>query len=157
MPTNNPTIVFVHGAWADATGFDGSIRALRERGFAIIGAANPLRHLTGDTASLAALLGTISGPIVLVGHSYGGAVMSNAATGNEQVQALVFIAGWMPDEGESIQQLLGPRPSVTVWYRRRCDRCRLRTRTGATGWTCTWIATCSPRRSPPMSTPRPQR
>ena len=106
MPTNTPTIVFVHGAWADATGFDGSIRALRDRGFAVIGAANPLRHLTGDTASLAALLGTISGPIVLVGHSYGGAVMSNAATGNEQVQALVFIAGWMPDEGESIQQLL---------------------------------------------------
>ena len=105
MPTNTPTIVFVHGAWADATGFDGSIRALRERGFAVVGAANPLRHLTGDTASLAALLGTISGPIVLVGHSYGGAVMSNAATGNEQVQALVFIAGWMPDEGESIQQL----------------------------------------------------
>jgi pimeloyl-ACP methyl ester carboxylesterase len=98
--------VFVHGGWADATGFDGSIRALRDRGFAVIGAANPLRHLTGDIASLAALLGTISGPIVLVGHSYGGAVMSNAATGNEHVQAPVFVAGWMPDEGESIQQLL---------------------------------------------------
>ena len=106
MATETPTIVFVHGAWADASGFDGSMRALRDRGFAVIGAANPLRHLTGDTAGLAALLGTISGPIVLVGHSYGGAVMSNAATGNEQVQALVFIAGWMPDEGESIQQLL---------------------------------------------------
>ena len=106
MTADTPTIVFVHGAWADASGFDGSIRALRDRGFAVIGAANPLRHLTGDTGSLAALLGTISGPVVLVGHSYGGAVMSNAATGNEQVQALVFIAGWMPDEGESIQQLL---------------------------------------------------
>jgi pimeloyl-ACP methyl ester carboxylesterase len=86
MTADAPTIVFVHGAWADATGFDGSIRALRDRGFAVIGAANPLRHLTGDTDSLVALLGTISGPIVLVGHSYGGAVMSNAATGNEQVQ-----------------------------------------------------------------------
>ena len=107
MTADTPTIVFVHGAWADASGFDGSIRALRDRGFAVIGAANPLRHLTGDTDSLAALLGTISGPIVLVGHSYGGAVMSNAATGNEQVQALVFVAGWMPDEGESIEQLLG--------------------------------------------------
>jgi pimeloyl-ACP methyl ester carboxylesterase len=79
---------------------------LRDRGFAAIGFANPLRHLTGDAAYLAALLQTISGPIVLVGHAYGGAVMSNAATGNEQVQALVFVAGWMPDEGESIQQLL---------------------------------------------------
>jgi pimeloyl-ACP methyl ester carboxylesterase len=106
MTTDNPTIVFVHGAWADASGFDGSIRALRDRGYTAIGAANPMRHLTGDAASLAALLGTISGPIVLVGHSYGGAVLSNAATGNQQVQALVFIAGWMPDEGESIQQLL---------------------------------------------------
>ena len=107
MTADTPTIVFVHGAWADASGFDGSIRALRDRGFAAIGAANPMRHLTGDAASLAALLGTISGPIVLVGHSYGGAVLSNAAAGNQQVQALVFIAGWMPDEGESIQQLLG--------------------------------------------------
>jgi pimeloyl-ACP methyl ester carboxylesterase len=106
MTADNSTIVFVHGGWADATGFDGSMRTLRDRGFAVIGAANPLRHLTGDAASLTALLGTISGPIVLVGHSYGGAVISNAANGNEQVQALVFIAGWMPDEGESIQQLL---------------------------------------------------
>ena len=106
MTADTPTIVFVHGAWADASGFGGSIRALRDRGYTAIGAANPMRHLTGDAASLAALLGTISGPIVLVGHSYGGAVLSNAATGNQQVQALVFIAGWMPDEGESIQQLL---------------------------------------------------
>jgi pimeloyl-ACP methyl ester carboxylesterase len=81
------------------------IRALGDRGFTAIGMANPLRHLTGDAAYLTALLGTISGPIVLVGHSYGGAVMSNAAAGNEQVQALVFVNGWMPDEGESIQQL----------------------------------------------------
>ena len=106
MNANTPTIVFVHGAWADASGWGESIRAMRDRGFTTIGFANPLRHLTGDAAELAALLGTISGPIVLVGHSYGGAVLSNAAAGNEQVQALVFIAGWMPDEGESIQQLL---------------------------------------------------
>jgi pimeloyl-ACP methyl ester carboxylesterase len=105
MNANPPTIVLVHGAWADASGFGESIRALRERGFAAIGFANPLRHLTGDAAYLAALLQTLPGPIVLVGHSYGGAVVSNAANGNEQVQALVFIDGWMPDEGESIQQL----------------------------------------------------
>jgi pimeloyl-ACP methyl ester carboxylesterase len=105
MNANTPTIVLVHGAWADSSGFGESIRALRERGFAAIGFANPLRHLTGDAAYLAALLQTIPGPIVLVGHSYGGAVVSTAANGNEQVQALVFIDGWMPDEGESIQQL----------------------------------------------------
>jgi pimeloyl-ACP methyl ester carboxylesterase len=105
MAAETPTIVFVHGAWADATGFGGPIRALRDRGFTAIGVANPLRHLTSDAAYLAALLRSISGPVVLVGHSYGGAVMSNAAAGNEQVQALVFLTGWMPDEGESIQQL----------------------------------------------------
>jgi pimeloyl-ACP methyl ester carboxylesterase len=76
------------------------IRALGDRELTAIGMANPLRHLTDDAAYLAALLRTISGPIVLVGHSYGGAVMSNAAAGNEQVQALVFCNGWMPDEGE---------------------------------------------------------
>jgi pimeloyl-ACP methyl ester carboxylesterase len=137
----------------DATGFDGSIRALRDRGFAAIGFANPLRHLTGDTASLAALLGTISDHIVLVGHSYG-AVMSNAANGNEQVQALVFIAGWMPDEGESIQQLLEAEAFGDSLVPAALRPVPFKTRTEARGWTCTWIASCTPRHSPPTSTPR---
>jgi pimeloyl-ACP methyl ester carboxylesterase len=101
-----PTIVLVHGAWADATGFDREIRALQERGFRAIGFANPLRGLPGDATYLADFLRSLTGPIVLVGHSYGGAVISNAATGNDQVKALVYFNGWMPDEGESIQQLL---------------------------------------------------
>ena len=154
MTADTPTIVFVHGAWADASGFGGSIRALSDRGFAVIGFANPLRHLTDDAAYLAALLQTISGPIVLVGHSYGGAVMSNAATGNEQVQALVFLAGWMPDEGESIQQLFesgGPFAGQSGGCG-DSDRCRSRTRTAARGWTCTWIVRRSPKHLPPTST-----
>ncbi|MFL4974576.1 MAG: alpha/beta fold hydrolase, partial [Microvirga sp.] len=101
-----PTIVLVHGAWADATGFDREIRALQDRGLRAIGFANPLRGLPGDATYLADLLRTLTGPLVLVGHSYGGAVISNAATGNDQVTALVYFNGWMPDEGESIQQLL---------------------------------------------------
>jgi pimeloyl-ACP methyl ester carboxylesterase len=101
-----PTIVFVHGAWADATGFDREIRALQERGFRAIGFANPLRGLPGDATYLADFLRSLTGPIVLVGHSYGSAVTSAAATGNDQVKALVCFNGWMPDEGESIQQLL---------------------------------------------------
>ena len=101
-----PTIVLVHGAWADATGFDREIRALQDRGFRAIGFANPLRGLPGDATYLADFLRSLTGPIVLVGHSYGGAVISNAATGNDQVKALVYFNGWMPDEGESIQQLL---------------------------------------------------
>ena len=100
-----PTIVLVHGAWADATGFDGMIRLLRGRGFACAGPANPLRGLIGDAAYVAETLRGIPGPIVLVGHSYGGAVISNAATGNEHVKALVYLNGWIPDEGESVQQL----------------------------------------------------
>jgi pimeloyl-ACP methyl ester carboxylesterase len=103
--TTKTTVVFVHGAWADNSGWDGSIRALRGQGFRAIGAANPLRELRSDAAYVAALLRSIEGPIVMVGHSYGGAVISNAATGNDQVQALVYINGWVPDEGESLIQL----------------------------------------------------
>ena len=89
MAAETPTIVLVHGAWADATGFDPELRALQGRGFRAIGFANPLRDLAGDAAYLAEYLRTLTGPIVLVGHSYGGAVISNAANGNQQVQALV--------------------------------------------------------------------
>jgi pimeloyl-ACP methyl ester carboxylesterase len=106
MATQTPTIVLVHGAWADATGFAPEIRALRERGFAVIGFANPLRDLAGDATYLAEFLRTLTGPIVLVGHSYGGNVISMAAAGNDQVRALVYLNGWMCDEGESQQQLL---------------------------------------------------
>jgi pimeloyl-ACP methyl ester carboxylesterase len=102
---NRPTIVLVHGAWADATGFDRVIRALQGRGFRAIGFANPLRGLPGDATYLADFLRSVTGPIVLVGHSYGGAVISAAATGSDQIKALVYFNGWMPDEGESIQQL----------------------------------------------------
>jgi len=100
-----PTIVLVHGAWADASGFADVIRALRGRGFRAIGFANPLRGLADDATYLADFLRSQTGPLVLVGHSYGGAVISAAATGNEHVTALVFFNGWMPDEGESIAQL----------------------------------------------------
>ncbi len=103
---NRPTIVLVHGAWADATGFDAEIRALQREGFRAIGFANPLRDLARDSNYLAEFLRTLTGPIVLVGHSYGGNVISMAATGNDQVKALVFLNGWMCDEGESQQELL---------------------------------------------------
>jgi pimeloyl-ACP methyl ester carboxylesterase len=106
MAGDTPTIVLVHGAWADATGFDPEIRALRDRGFTAIGFANPLRDLGGDATYLAEFLRTLTGPIVLVGHSYGGNVISVAATGNDKVKALVYLNGWMCDEGESQQQLL---------------------------------------------------
>jgi pimeloyl-ACP methyl ester carboxylesterase len=106
MAAEPPTIVLVHGAWADATGFDAEIRALQAQGFRAIGFGNPLRDLAGDAAYLTEFLRTLTGPIVLVGHSYGGNVISMAAIGSDQVQALVYFNGWMCDEGESQQQLL---------------------------------------------------
>src|SRR6476620_9167524 len=106
MAGETPTIVLVHGAWADATGFDPEIRALRAGGFTAIGFGNPLRDLVGDTTYLSEFLRTLTGPIVLVGHSYGGNVISMAAIGNDQVTALVYFNGWMCDESESQQQLL---------------------------------------------------
>jgi len=93
MAAESPTIVLVHGAWADATGFDAEIRALRDRGHTAIGFGNPLRDLAGDAAYLAEFLRTLSGPIVRVGHSYGGNVISTAAIDNDQVQALVYFNG----------------------------------------------------------------
>jgi pimeloyl-ACP methyl ester carboxylesterase len=106
QPQNGkPTIVLVHGAWADASGFGAEIRALRDRGFRAIGFANPLRGLSDDARYLADYLRSLAGPLVLVGHSYGGAVISSAAMGNDRVKALVFFNGWMPDAGESIAQL----------------------------------------------------
>jgi pimeloyl-ACP methyl ester carboxylesterase len=117
MNASTPTIVFVHGAWADASGWGASISALRDRGFAAIGFANPLRHLTNDAAYLRALLGTISGPIVLVGHSYGGAVISEAGT-HEKVAALVYVTAFVPDADESVNTLIsgfpadGPQPPI---------------------------------------------
>jgi pimeloyl-ACP methyl ester carboxylesterase len=96
-----PTIVFVHGAFADASGFNAEIQALQSRGYIAYAVANPLRGLANDSAYLKDFLSTINGPVVLVGHSYGGAVITNAATGNPNVKALVYIAAFALDEGET--------------------------------------------------------
>lgn len=97
-----PTVVFVHGAFADASGFAASIAALQRLGFPVLAPPNPLRGLAGDSESVRSYLSTVSGPVILVGHSYGGAVISNAATGNPNVKALVYIAAYALDEGESV-------------------------------------------------------
>src|SRR5258708_24973939 len=91
-----PTIVLVHGAWADASSWDGVIARLQADGFAAIAAPNPLRGLAVDSSYLADFLSSIQGPIVLVGHSYGGMVITNAATGNPNVKALVYVDAFPP-------------------------------------------------------------
>jgi pimeloyl-ACP methyl ester carboxylesterase len=104
-PTSpKPTIVLEHGAFADASGFDNVIHRLQARGYTVNAPANPLRGLQGDSDYLRSFLATITGPIVLVGHSYGGAVITNAATGNPNVKALVYIAAYALDQGESVAQ-----------------------------------------------------
>lgn len=96
-----PTIVLVHGAFADASSWNAVIPLLQGRGYPVIAPANPLRGIVSDSDYLRVFLSTISGTIVLVGHSYGGAVVTNAATGNVNVTALVYIAAYALAEGES--------------------------------------------------------
>jgi pimeloyl-ACP methyl ester carboxylesterase len=102
-----PTIVFVHGAFADASGFAGSIGDLQRAGYPVLAPPNPLRGLTTDSDSLRTFLSTVAGPIVLVGHSYGGAVITNAATGNPNVKALVYVAAYALAEGETVEEANG--------------------------------------------------
>jgi len=104
------TIVLVHGAWADSAGWSGVISRLQADGYTVWAVPNPLRGLSADAAYVASILNTIPGPIILVAHSYGGAVITNAATGNPNVKALVYIDGFAPDEGETGFQLLGMEP-----------------------------------------------
>ncbi|WP_433040921.1 lipase family alpha/beta hydrolase [Dactylosporangium sp. CS-033363] len=101
-PAPKPTVVFVHGAFADASGWADSIADLQRRGYPVLAPPNPLRGVSSDAAYLRSFLSTISGPIVLVGHSYGGAVITDAATGNPNVKALVYIAAYALAAGESV-------------------------------------------------------
>jgi len=110
----NPTIVFVHGGWADSSGWNQEITNLERRGFTVIAPANPLRDLASDTAYIRSVLQTISGPIVLVAHSYGGAVITNAAVGVPNVKALVYIAAFAPDNGESLAELVTMNPGSQI-------------------------------------------
>ena len=105
MSTDKPTIVLVHGDWADASSWRGVIERLQERDFPLVAAPNLLRGPSTDAAYLASRLKTISGPIILVAHSYGGFVITNAANGNPNVKALVFIDSFLPDEGETLGEL----------------------------------------------------
>jgi pimeloyl-ACP methyl ester carboxylesterase len=102
-----PTIVLVHGAWADGSSWNGVTERLQRAGYPVRVPPNPLRNLTTDSETIADFLSTLTGPIVLVGHSYGGAVITNAATGNPNVKALVYVNAFAPAEGEAVFPLAG--------------------------------------------------
>lgn len=103
--TPKPTIVLVHGAWADSSSWTPVIDRLRSDGYAVRAVADPLQGLTSDTAYVTSYLATIDGPKVLVGHSYGGAVITNAATAVPDIKSLVYIAAFIPIKGESVGDL----------------------------------------------------
>jgi len=107
---STPTVVLVHGAFADASGFAGVIRELTTSGYDVVAPPNPLRSLAFDAAAVAALVRAISGPVLLVGHSYGGAVIGQASPDLENVTGLVFLAAFGLDVGESCASVQGPFP-----------------------------------------------
>jgi pimeloyl-ACP methyl ester carboxylesterase len=109
-----PTIVLVHGDWADASSWNGVIQRLQDRGFTVVAPPNTLRGPSQDAPYLASYLQTIPGPIVLVAHSDGGFVITNAATGNPNVKALVYIDAFVPDENETALDLVGGTSSCVI-------------------------------------------
>ena len=110
MTGSSPTVVLVHGAFADASGFAGAIRELTTAGFEVVAPPNQLRSLASDAAAVAAAVRAIDGPVLLVGHSYGGAVITQASAGLENVTGLVYLAAFGLDVGESCASVQGPFP-----------------------------------------------
>ena len=114
MSTEKPTVVLVHGAFAESASWNGVIERLHPRSVEVIAAANPLRSVSGDAAYLRDVLGGIQGPVVLVGHSYGGMVITEAASGNDPVVALVYVGAFCPEHGESALTLSTMFPGSTL-------------------------------------------
>lgn len=105
-----PTVVLVHGAFADASSWYEVTERLLDRGYPVVAPSNPLRGLDTDVQYLRDVLASVEGPIVLVGHSYGGFVVTNAATGDPDVKALVYVAAFAPDAGESVGSISQSAP-----------------------------------------------
>ncbi len=109
-----PSIVLVHGAWADSSSWDAVVARLQHDGYTVYVPPNPLLGLTYDPEYLRDFLNTISGPVILVAHSYGGAVITNAATGDNQVKALVYVDAFAPAQGQTLGQLVTAHPGSCV-------------------------------------------
>lgn len=113
-PAAKPTVVLVHGAFADSSSWNGVVRNLAAEGYPIIAAANPLRGLHADADYVRSVLDSVPGPVVLAGHSYGGSVMSQAAADHPNVKALVYIASFLLEVGESTSDLAAKYPGAQL-------------------------------------------
>lgn len=109
-----PTVVLVHGAFADSSSWNGVIAILERDGYQVVAAANPLRGVRADADAVADVVKSVEGPVVLVGHSYGGSVISEAAEGRANVKALVYVAAFAPEAGETAIGLTGKFPGSTL-------------------------------------------
>lgn len=108
------SVVLVHGAFADGSGWSRVITPLEDAGYRVTAVQNPLTSLADDIAHTRRVLDAQTGPVVLVGHSYGGAVISGAAAGRKDVKALVYVAAFAPDANETLQSLLAKPPSSSI-------------------------------------------
>jgi pimeloyl-ACP methyl ester carboxylesterase len=113
-PAARPTIVLVHGAFADASSWNGVVANLQRDGYTVVAAANPLRGISSDAAYVGAVLKSVKGPVILVGHSYGGAVISQAAATADNVKGLVYVDAFSPDVGESVGELSAKFPGAAI-------------------------------------------
>jgi len=109
-PPAKPTVVLVHGAFADSSSWNGVVERLQRDGYPVLAVANPLRGLQQDARYVASVLDSVPGPVVLAGHSYGGSVISEAAVGAANVKALVYVASFILEPGESTSALAGKFP-----------------------------------------------
>lgn len=109
-----PVVVLVHGAFADASSWKGVVRILQKDGYPVVAAANPLRGVKTGGQYISGLLGSLKQPVILVGHSYGGSVITEAANGHPNVKALVYVSAFAPDTGESAAELANKFPGSTL-------------------------------------------
>jgi pimeloyl-ACP methyl ester carboxylesterase len=114
VKTAKPTVVLVHGAFADSSSWNGVIAILERDGYPVVAAPNALRGVRADADVVSDLIRSIDGPVVLVGHSYGGSVISEAAEGAPNVKALVYVAAFAPEAGETALGLTGKFPGSTL-------------------------------------------
>ena len=114
MSTQKPTVMLVHGAFAESASWTGVVEQLQSQSVDVVAVANPLRSLPGDAAYVRDIIAATTGPVVLVGHSYGGMVITEAASGNDKVAALVYVCAFAPEHGESAFELSTKFPGSTL-------------------------------------------